>query len=98
MVEARGTAGALVMRPATNYNGLTLALEMGRDRRDFMPGDSEVQFAGQLDHLASAIREGTAIITPGEMGLRDLRLIEAIYAAAQSGRTVMLNADATIAG
>lgn len=98
MVEARGTAGALVMRPATNYGGLTLALETGRDRRDFTPGDSEVQFARQLDHLASAIREGSAIITPGEMGLRDLRLIEAIYAAAQSGRTVMLNADATIAG
>lgn len=98
MVEARGTGGALVMRPATNYGGLTLALETGRDRRDLTPGDSEVQFAGQLDHLASAIREGTAIITPGEMGLRDLRLIEAIYAAAQSGRTVRLNADATIAG
>ncbi|MBB3777030.1 hypothetical protein FHS52_003023 [Erythromicrobium ramosum] len=32
------------------------------------------------------------------MGLRDLRLIEAIYAAAQRGRTVMLNSDATIAG
>jgi glucose-fructose oxidoreductase len=98
MVEARGTAGALVMRPATNYDGLTLALETGRDRRDFTPGDPEVQFAGQLDHLASAIREGMAIITPGEMGLRDLRLIEAIYAAAQSGRTVRLNPDATIAG
>jgi glucose-fructose oxidoreductase len=98
MVEARGTASALVMRPATNYDGLTLALETGRDRRDFTPGDPEVQFAGQLDHLASAIREGMAIITPGEMGLRDLRLIEAIYAAAQSGRTVRLNPDATIAG
>ncbi|GAA0754591.1 hypothetical protein FHS52_003022 [Erythromicrobium ramosum] len=45
MVEVRGTAGALVMRPATNYDGLTLALETGRDRRDLMPGDSEVQFA-----------------------------------------------------
>ncbi len=98
MVEARGTSGALVMRPATNYDGLSLALETGHERRDFAPGDSEVQFAGQLDHLASAIREGTEIITPGEMGLRDLRLIEAIYAAAQSGRTVVLNSDATIAG
>ncbi len=63
-----------------------------------MPGDSEVQFASQLDYLASAIREGTAVITPGEMGLRDLRLIEATYAAAQGRRTVMLNPDATIAG
>lgn len=95
MVEARGTDGALLMRPATNYNGNTLTLETGRDRRELTPGDSEVQFARQLDHLASAIRDGTPIITPGEMGLRDLRLIEAIYASAASGRTIMLNPDGT---
>lgn len=98
LVEARGNAGALVMRPATNYNGNTLSLETGRDSRKLEPGDSEVQFAGQLDHLAAAIREGTSIITPGEMGLRDLRLIEAIYASASSGRTVALNPDATMSG
>lgn len=98
MVEARGTTGALVMRPATNYSGLTLALETGRERRELAPGDPEVQFARQLDHLASAIREGTPIITPGEMGLRDLRLIEAIYASAQSGMTLRLNPDATVRG
>lgn len=98
MVEARGTTGSLLMRPATNYNGNTLSLEQGRDRQALTPGDSEVQFARQLDHLASAIRADTPIITPGEMGLRDLRLIEAIYASAANGRTVMLNPDATMIG
>lgn len=94
MVEARGTQGALMMRPATNYGGLSMTLDTGRERRELTPGDPEIQFAGQLDHLAAAIRNGTPIITPGEMGLRDLRLMEAIYAAAESGQTVMLNPDA----
>lgn len=96
MAEARGTAGSLLMRPATNYNGNTLTLESGGDRRALEPGDSEVQFSRQLDHLAAAIRDGTPIITPGEMGLRDLRLIEAIYASAESGRSVMLAADGSM--
>jgi glucose-fructose oxidoreductase len=98
MVEARGTAGALVMRPATNYGSLSLALETGRDRTALTPGDPEVQFAAQLDHLASAVRDGTPILTPGAMGLRDLRLIEAIYAAAESGRSIRLGPDAVMRG
>ncbi|WP_285713317.1 Gfo/Idh/MocA family protein [Erythrobacter oryzae] len=98
MVEARGTEGALRMHPATGYLGNTLVLETGRERRTLEPGDSEVQFGAMLDHLAAAIREGTPIITPGEMGLRDLRLMEAIYASAASGRSVALNPDGTMRG
>jgi glucose-fructose oxidoreductase len=98
MVEARGTEGALRMHPATGYLGNTLVLETGRSTRALEPGDSEVQFGAMLDHLAAAIREGTPILTPGEMGLRDLRLMEAIYASAASGRSVALNPDGTIRG
>jgi glucose-fructose oxidoreductase len=94
-VHARGTTGALIMDPATNYSGQKMTLE-GNERREFQPGDPTVQFAGQLDHFADAIRDGTRIRTPGEMGLRDLRLIEAIYASAAAGRTVRLNPDATL--
>lgn len=94
-VHARGTTGALIMDPATNYSGQKMTLE-GNERREFQQGDTTVQFAGQLDHFADAIRDGTRIRTPGEMGLRDLRLIEAIYASAAAGRTVRLNPDATL--
>jgi glucose-fructose oxidoreductase len=97
-VEARGTTGALTMRPATGYNGNTLTVETGGGRRSLEPGDPEVQFARQLDHFAAAIRDGTPLIVPGEMGLRDLRLIEAIYTSAASGRTLMLAPDGTIRG
>lgn len=83
------------MDPATNYSGQKMTLE-GGERREFKSGDPTVQFARQLDHFADAIREGVRIRTPGEMGLRDLRLIEAIYASAAAGRTVRLNPDATL--
>jgi glucose-fructose oxidoreductase len=95
LVEARGTEGALVMRPATNYGGLAMTLETGRERQALTPGDPETQFAGQLDHFAAAIRDAAPVLTGGEMGLRDARLMEAIYAAATSGRTIALNPDAT---
>lgn len=94
-VHARGTTAALIIDPATSYSGQTLTLE-GRERREFRPGDPEVQFARQLDHFADAVRDGARIRTPGEMGLRDLRLIEATYASAATGRTVRLNPDATM--
>jgi predicted dehydrogenase len=94
-VHVRGTSGALIMDPATNYSGQKMRLE-GAERREIAAGDPSVQFARQLDHLADAIRDGARIRTPGEMGLRDLRLIEAIYASAAAGRTVKLKPDGTM--
>ena len=94
-VHVRGTTGALIMDPAATYSGQKMTLE-GGERRELAPGDPTVQFARQLDHLADAIRDGTPIRTPGEMGLRDLRLIEAIYASAAAGRTVKLKPDGTM--
>ncbi len=95
MVEARGTTGALIMNPATGYSGQTLTLA-GSERREINPGDPRVQFARQLDHLADVIRDDAPIRAPGEMGLRDVRLIEAIYASAAAGQTMRLKPDGTI--
>ena len=93
--EARGTIGTMTMDPATGYGGNTLSVS-GENAQDYDLGSSEGQFAAQLDHLADAIRDGTALRTPGEMGLRDIRLVEAIYASAREGRTIMLNPDGTM--
>jgi len=59
-------------------------------REDLVPGDPDVQFARMCDHMADAIREDGAILTPGEMGLRDMALIEAIYRSAAEGREITL--------
>lgn len=99
IVSVRGTTGLLTMDPATGYGGHRMRLEQsGQPGRDLTPGDPDVQFAGQLDHFVDAIRDNTAIRASGEMGLRDVRLMEAIYASAAQGRTIRLNPDATMVG
>lgn len=95
--QVRGTDGTLIMDPATGYAGQKMRIE-GPNARDFTPGDPNTQFAGQIDHFANAIRDNAPILTPGEMGLRDIRLIEAIYASARTGRTVDLAPDARMRG
>ncbi|MFS0772992.1 Gfo/Idh/MocA family protein [Sphingomonas sp. 1P08PE] len=93
IAHVRGSTGTLLMDPATGYDGHRMRIE-GREPRDISLGDPTVQFARQLDNFSDAVREGTAIRTPGEMGRRDIRLIEAIYAAAETGRAVRLSPDA----
>jgi len=51
------------------------------------------QQAKQMDDFALCVREGRESIVPGEMGLRDMKIIEAIYAsAAQDGKKVAVKA------
>jgi glucose-fructose oxidoreductase len=49
------------------------------------------QQLAQLDGMAAEIRSGSASLAPGEMGRRDLAIIEAIYAAANSGQSAKVN-------
>lgn len=90
MVAVAGTGGVLRMQPANGYSGNTITLERNGITEAVSAGDSDLQFERMCAHFADAIRDGTEIRTPGEMGLRDLKLIEAIYRAAASGSTVTL--------
>ena len=47
-------------------------------------------FAGEMDHFSDCILNDTEPLTPGEEGLKDMRIITAIYEAARTGRTVKL--------
>jgi predicted dehydrogenase len=47
-------------------------------------------FASEMDHMSQCVMNNTEPLTPGEEGLRDLKLITAIYEAARYGRTVKL--------
>lgn len=53
-----------------------------------------LQLAVLHDHFAEAIRTGQPFLCPGEMGLRDLRILEAIYASASQGSKRVLVANA----
>ena len=46
------------------------------------------QFALEMDHFAECVLENREPRTPGAEGLRDVRLIHAIYEAARTGRTI----------
>ena len=78
------------MEPATGYDGQRLSLTKNASTEELAPGDPALQFPRQCDHFADAIRDGSEIIVPGEMGLRDVRLMEAIYASAAAGEEIAL--------
>jgi glucose-fructose oxidoreductase len=48
------------------------------------------QQAKQMDADALAIMQNKAMLVPGEEGLRDIRIVEAIYKAAKTGTTVKI--------
>ena len=87
-----GDKGRIELEPATRYDGNHMWLGRdGREREVTPPaGPGKTQFAGQLDHLAQCVRTGAEPIVSGEEGLRDMRIVEAIYRSAREGRTVRL--------
>ena len=46
------------------------------------------QFAAEMDHFAECVADGREPLTPGEMGLRDVRLMKLVYEAARTGKTL----------
>lgn len=50
--------------------------------------DALNQFSAQLDHLPISIKKGTRVLATGEEGMQDVRLLQAIYKAAHTGRPV----------
>jgi len=47
-------------------------------------------FAAEMDHLSDCVMTDKPPLTPGEEGLKDMRIIGAIYQAAAGGGTVKL--------
>jgi glucose-fructose oxidoreductase len=74
------------LEPLQPYNGVR-----GRTS-DGKPLDQKIdsQQARQMDDDALAIIEKRAVMVPGEEGLRDIRIVEAILASIQSGREVAI--------
>ena len=54
------------------------------------------QFALEMDHMAECVRQNKTPYTPGEEGLQDQRIMEAIYQSAKENKPVKLPAVAKI--
>ncbi|MBO0911645.1 MAG: Gfo/Idh/MocA family oxidoreductase [Acidobacteria bacterium] len=84
-----GTEGRLVLDPASWYNGLRMWIERGNtiDDRTLPVVD---HFASEMDHMSDCVIEDKQPLTPGEEGLRDITIIQAVYEAARGGSRVTL--------
>ena len=83
------TKGWFELEPATSYSGLRMHVHRGNvlEERSLPVRD---HFAAEMDHLCECVIEDRQPLTPGEEGLRDLRLMMAIYEAARTGKTLKL--------
>ncbi len=85
-----GSAGNIIMSPSMDYNNIKVTL----GRSDFtsqalQAGNAATQFGAQIDGFCQAVRAGRPHATPGEMGLRDVKLIQAIYQSADAGGAIV---------
>jgi glucose-fructose oxidoreductase len=94
-IQAFGEKASLVLDPATEYEGNQLMRVSERGREQVKVKDQN-QFAAEMDHFAESVRQNREPRTPGEEGLRDVRLMEAIYRSAREGRPVSVEATGSV--
>lgn len=85
-IKALAEQGSFSVDTAFSYGGLT-----GEVKGTPMPFENKNQQAIQMDAFALNIMENTPVIASGEVGVQDMKIIEAIYAAASTGNRVELN-------
>ena len=81
------------MSPSFAYHGLKLRLNRVEDEKDVVVEPSiedKDQFALEMDHFSLCVQQNRQPHTPGEEGLQDQRVIDAIYESARTGKTVRI--------
>jgi predicted dehydrogenase len=74
------------LNPSFSYGGIT---GVRSDNEEIhLPGID--QFAAEMDDFAQCILNHQPTRVPGEEGLRDVKIMTAIYEAARTGKTVRL--------
>ncbi|RNI26451.1 Gfo/Idh/MocA family protein [Rufibacter latericius] len=89
--------GWINMDPAFSYTGQQMKTSRA-DGKIVRKEDVDIahknQFATEMDHFSECVMKNIAPFTPGEEGLQDHRIMEAIYQSAKEGRPVKLPAVA----
>ena len=87
-LHVTGAKGTLMMEPYSAYNGVKGVWSNG-GKIDH-PYEVPSQQVMQMDDDALAIMNKKPMLVPGEEGLRDIKIVEAIYEAARTGREVKI--------
>ena len=92
VVKPRGSAE---LDPALSYTGLRMRVFRGNAIEERVLPQRD-QFALEMDHFAGCVLDNTEPLTPGDEGLKDLKVMMAIYEAARSGRSRTSSAGARL--
>lgn len=79
--------------PAFSYNGLQMEVSQAIGSLEWKQHPlipEKNQFALEMDHMSQCVMQNKQPYTPGEEGLQDQRIMEAIYQSAREGRPVKL--------
>lgn len=93
-LRIEGTEAWAELSPAYAYNGNKLAwsrLDNNVEVQSVPQIEEKDQFASEMDHFCECIVQNKMPHTPGEEGLLDHRIMEAIYVSARTGKTVHLD-------
>lgn len=86
LIRAEAENGWFELDPAYEYDGLK-----GKTSQGPMNFPAVNQQALQMDDFALCIKQNMESIVSGEMGVRDMEILMAIYESAENGRKVDLN-------
>ena len=87
--KAYAERGSFGMEPAYSYHALHGTRSEGREKQEIQLPDLD-QFVLEMDDFAKCILENRPTRVPGEEGLRDMKIITAIYESARTGKAVTL--------
>ncbi|WP_229487696.1 Gfo/Idh/MocA family protein [Pseudoduganella lutea] len=93
MFRLNGADAWAEMNPGYAYHGNRLRISRvvdGKEQASDIQAEEQNQFTAELDHFAQCIQQGKDVHTPGEEGLQDQRITEAIYESARTHRPVKL--------
>lgn len=85
-LHAQCRDGWYELQPFQSYSGIRGKTSDGKILNETIPN----QQAKQMDDDALAIIHNTPVLVPGEEGLKDIRIVEAVYKAAASGNRIAL--------
>jgi predicted dehydrogenase len=85
LLRAETESGFFELDPAYDYSGIR-----GRTSNGKIDHQEVNQQALQMDDFALCVKKKRVSRVPGEMGMRDVKILKAIYESAQSGKRVTL--------
>jgi len=85
-LAVRCSKGGWTLSPFQSYSGVQGETSDGIKLRASQPN----QQAKQMDDDSLSIQSNSEVLVPGEEGLKDIRVVEAIYRSVKEGKRVMI--------